>query len=140
MLDCPDFTLPGKLAAELRKDLLGDPSPAAKLHGADNVLAQDALRLASAARQIDARRGGLWANHRHALDGGPRQHRWASEHPHRCHEPLTRPSLLIEETFEFFVIDIAVVAKVNSDGEAVDADRTAQRAISSQKKDALTEA
>ena len=135
MVGGPRFQFPRELAAELRVDLLRDPSPAAKLHRAHDMLAEHARRSILTIGEIEARGDRLWADDRNACEARSQHERLAREHPNRGHEPAVWSGRLVEELFEFVGVDLVVPASADADGEAVDRRVGDQEASPSQKEE-----
>jgi hypothetical protein len=105
----------------MRMDLPGDPSPTTAFDCPDDVLTVDSPRAVMfALDEIQAFRHRFWADHRHGVE--PRSHhlRRPREHPDRGHQPSVRPSIGIEEVFEFLAVDVTAATAVGAYGEAVD--------------------
>ena len=116
-------------------DLTGDPSPAAKLDGPYDMLAEDAWRPILALAQLHPHRYRRAADDWDARKARPHDDRLAGEHPQRGHQPAARPGGLIEEIFEFVGVDLPVPAGTNANGEAMDRRFGAQRVSPSQKEE-----
>ena len=134
-MDDPRFEFPRELSAELRIDLRRDPSPAAKLHGPDDMLTEHARRSVLALGEIETRRDRLGANDRDACEAGSQHDRLAREHPDRGHEPAVWTRRLVEEPFEFVGVDLVVPASADADGEAMYRRVGDQEASPSQKEE-----
>jgi hypothetical protein len=103
-----------------RIDLGGYPTPSTKLDLADHVFLDHALRaVVLAVSQIEAHRSIGRADDWDRRNSRP-HHGWRpSKHPNRGHQPLARPSRLVEEVLKVSAIDLAIPATERSDGEAM---------------------